>query len=63
MKKIIIINNLSPYSKKHMILFFINGSLKIEKYDYLPENNSIDFYEYKMRFLTETEEKTSIKRN
>ena len=37
-----------------MISFFINGSMKIIKYDYLPENNTIDFYEYEMRFLTET---------
>jgi len=39
-----------------MVLFFVNGALKIIKYDYLPEDNSIDFYEYSMRFLTETTE-------
>jgi len=44
-----------------MVLFFINGAMKIEKYEYLPENNSIDFYEYKMRFLTESEEPEMIK--
>ena len=44
-----------------MVLFFVNGAMKIEKYDYLPENNSIDFYEYRMRFLTETDEPKMIK--
>lgn len=43
-----------------MVLFFVNGALKVEKYDYLPENNFIDFYEYKMRFLTETCEPKNI---
>ena len=44
-----------------MVLFFINGAMKIEKYDYLPENNIIDFYEYKMRFLTESDERQILK--
>ena len=43
-----------------MISFFINGSMKIIKYDYLPENNTIDFYEYEMRFLTETSHEANV---
>src|SRR3990172_7762622 len=44
-----------------MVLFFINGALQIIKCDYLPEDNSIDFYEYKMRFLTESTSDVLIK--
>ena len=44
-----------------MVLFFVNGALKVERYDELPENNYLDFYEYRMRFLTEaTESKNAI---
>lgn len=39
-----------------MVLFFVNGALKIIKNDFLPDDNTIDVYQYKMRFLTENEE-------
>jgi hypothetical protein len=44
-----------------MSIFFVNGALKIIKYDYLPEDNSFDFYEYYMRFLTESTKSINLK--
>lgn len=43
-----------------MLLFFVNGCMRIIKHEYLPEDNTIDFYKYEMRFLAESDSEIDI---